>query len=105
MYGHWTDKWVPTYREAHGVQKMTTKIQARIDVKSKEQAQKILDVLGLTMSEAISLYFRQIVLRRGIPFEIEIPNELTAKVLRGSRKGRRLHKAASVDDLFKELSR
>jgi DNA-damage-inducible protein J len=84
---------------------MTTKIQARIDVKSKEQAQKILDVLGLTMSEAISLYFRQIVLRRGIPFEIEIPNELTAKVLRSSQKGRGLHKAASVDKLFKELNR
>ena len=84
---------------------MTTKIQARIDVKSKEQAQEILDILGLTMSEAISLYFRQIVLRRGIPFDIEIPNELTAKVLRSSRKGRGLHKAANVDDLFKGISR
>jgi DNA-damage-inducible protein J len=84
---------------------MTTKIQARIDVRSKEQTQKILDVLGLTMSEAISLYFRQIVLRRGIPFDIEIPNELTAKVLKRSRKGRGLHKAAGVDDLFKELGR
>ena len=84
---------------------MTTKIQARIDVKSKEQTQKILDILGLTMSEAISLYFRQIVLHRGIPFDIEIPNELTAKVLKTSRKGRGLHKAASVDKLFRELCR
>lgn len=84
---------------------MTTTIQARIDAQSKEQAKKILDFLGLTMSQAISLYFRQIVLRRGIPFEIEIPNELTAKALRTSQKGRGLHKSANVDKLFKELSR
>ncbi|MBN2019397.1 MAG: type II toxin-antitoxin system RelB/DinJ family antitoxin [Sedimentisphaerales bacterium] len=84
---------------------MTTTIQARIDVESKEQAKKILDFLGLTMSEAITLYLRQIILRRGIPFEIEIPNELTAKTLSDSRKGRGLHKSANVDDLFKELNR
>jgi len=84
---------------------MTTTIQARIDSESKEQAKKILDFLGLSMSEAITLYLRQIILRRGIPFEIEIPSELTAKVLSGSRKGRGLRKAANIDDLFKELNR
>ncbi|MGA2070475.1 MAG: type II toxin-antitoxin system RelB/DinJ family antitoxin [Sedimentisphaerales bacterium] len=84
---------------------MTTTINARIDTRSKEQARKILDCLGLSMSEAISLYFRQIILRRGIPFDIEIPNELTAKTLRDSRKGRGLRKAANVDALFKELNR
>ena len=85
--------------------KMTTTLNTRIDAKSTEQARKILDCLGLSMSEAISLYFRQIILRRGIPFDIEIPNELTAKTLRDSRKGRGLHKAANVDALFKELNR
>jgi DNA-damage-inducible protein J len=84
-------------------EKMTTTVQARIDVESKEKAKKILDFLGLSMSQAITLYFRQIILRRGIPFEIEIPNELTAKVLADSGKGRGLHKAVSVDELFEEL--
>jgi len=84
---------------------MTTTINTRIDAKSKEQARKILNCLGLSMSDAITLYFRQIILRRGIPFDIEIPNELTAKVLRDSRKGRGLHKAANIDELFKELNR
>jgi DNA-damage-inducible protein J len=83
---------------------MTTTIQTRIDVQSKEQAKKILDFLGLTMSQAITLYLRQIILRRGIPFDIEIPNELTAKVLKDTEKGRGLHKAASVDKLFEELN-
>jgi DNA-damage-inducible protein J len=84
---------------------MTTTIQTRIDAESKEQARKIFDCLGLTMSQAITLYLRQVILRRGIPFEIEIPNKLTAKVLRDSKKGRGLHKAASVDKLFEELNR
>lgn len=84
---------------------MTTTLNTRIDAKSKEQARKILDCLGLTISEAILLYFRQIILRRGIPFDIEIPNKLTAKTLKDSRKGRGLHKAANVDALFKELER
>ena len=84
---------------------MTTTVQARIDEESKEQAKEILEFLGLSMSEAINLYFRQIILRRGIPFDIEIPNELTAKVLADSRKGRKLHKSASVEKLFKDLDR
>ena len=84
---------------------MTTTIQARIDSQSKEQARKIFDLLGLTMSQAITLYLRQVILRRGIPFDIEIPNELTAKVLKTTKKGRGLHKATSVDKLFEELNR
>jgi DNA-damage-inducible protein J len=84
---------------------MTTTIQARIDAESKEQARKILNFLGLSMSEAISLYFRQIILRRGIPFDIEIPNELTARVLADADKKKRLRKAANVNKLFKALNR
>lgn len=84
---------------------MTTTIQARIDAQSKKDAQKILTFLGLSMSEAITLYFRQIILRRGIPFDIEIPNEITAKVLANADKKKGLRKAATVNKLFKELDR
>jgi DNA-damage-inducible protein J len=83
---------------------MTTQITARIDAASKEGARKILNCLGLSMSEAITIYFRQIILHRGIPFDIEIPNELTAKVLADSKQGRGLREAANIDELFKELN-
>ncbi len=87
---------------------MTTQITARIDAESKRAAQEVLNHLGLSMSEAISIYFKQIILRRGIPFIIEIPseipNELTAKVLADSRQGRGLREAANVEELFKELN-
>jgi DNA-damage-inducible protein J len=55
------------------------------------------------MSEAVKLFLRQVVLHRGIPFEIKIPNALTAKTLRESEEGIDLHRASSVDELFKEL--
>ena len=84
---------------------MTTTIQARIDAQSKEQAKRILNFLGLSMSQAIALYFRQIILRQGIPFDIEIPNELTSRVLAGADKKKGLHKAANVNKLLKELNR
>lgn len=81
----------------------TTTIQARIDPVVKEKAQSILNALNITMSEAISLYLTQITLRRGIPFDIKIPNELTLETIRKSESGKELHEVDSVDELFKEL--
>jgi DNA-damage-inducible protein J len=81
---------------------MTTTIQTRIDAESKEQAKKILDFLGLTISEAISLYLRQIILCRGIPFEIKIPNKATLEAMHELEAGKGA-KFATAKDLFKDL--
>jgi DNA-damage-inducible protein J len=83
----------------------TATIQVRVDEPTKEQAKKVLRALHLSMSEAICLFLRQVVLRRGIPFEIKIPNELTDKVLRESEEGVDLHAASTADELFEELER
>jgi DNA-damage-inducible protein J len=63
----------------------------------------ILKKLNISMSEAISMYLSQITLHNGIPFEIKIPNEVTAKTLKDSEMGKNVHKVDSVDGLFKEL--
>jgi DNA-damage-inducible protein J len=55
------------------------------------------------MSEAISMYLSQIALHNGIPFEIKIPNEVTAKTFKDAEAGKNVHKVDSVDELFKEL--
>ena len=78
-------------------------IQARINPDVKREAQKILGQLHISMSEAIAMYLTQITLHKGIPFEIKIPNEITAKTLKESEAGKNLHKAENVNDLFKEL--
>ncbi len=81
-----------------------TSIHAKIDPQTKRDAKRVLDELGLSMTEAISLYFRQVVLRRGIPFEISIPNKVTASTLRKSKKGEELHEVSDVDELMQEIS-
>ena len=83
----------------------TAIIQARIDPEIKNKAQNVFKKLNISMSEAISMFLTQVSLNRGIPFEIKIPNELTAETLKKSEKGEDLHKVTNVDELFRELDR
>ena len=50
------------------------------------QAEGVLRMLRLSPTEAIRLFYRQICLRRGLPFPVLIPYELTAKTLKKVRK-------------------
>ena len=81
----------------------TATVQVRVNPQTKADARAVLTALDMSMSEAICLFLRQVVLRRGIPFDVKIPNELTAKTLAASEKGIDLHRASGVDDLFEEL--
>ena len=81
----------------------TATIQTRVDPVIKNNAEMILKKLNISMSEAISMYLSQITLHNGIPFEIKIPNEITAKVLKDTENGNNVHKVNSVDELFQEL--
>jgi len=82
----------------------TTMVHARVDAETKSQAQSVLNKLGMTLSEAIVLYLRQIAFHSGIPFEVKIPNELTMRTIEKSERGEELHEASSVDEMFKELN-
>jgi DNA-damage-inducible protein J len=81
---------------------MTTTINTRIDSGLKEQATKILDSLGMRPSTAISLFFKQIVLHRGIPFDIRLPNKLTMQAMKDAESGN-VVRFNSAEDLLKDL--
>ena len=81
----------------------TATIQTRVDPLVKNNAQMILKKLNISMSEAISMYLSQITLHNGIPFEIKIPNAVTAKTLKEAENGKNVHQVESIDELFKEL--
>lgn len=81
----------------------TAIIQTRVDPEVKEHAQAILKKLNISMSEAISMYLSQITLHNGIPFELRIPNTVTASTLKDSENGANVHHVDSVDELFQEL--
>lgn len=78
-------------------------IQVRIDEETKKQAQTVLEALHLSMSEAVKLFLRQVVLQRGIPFEVKIPNKLTRETLEKAERGEDVKEFASVDELFEDL--
>ncbi|MCF8240130.1 MAG: type II toxin-antitoxin system RelB/DinJ family antitoxin [Melioribacteraceae bacterium] len=81
----------------------TATIQTRIDPKVKSSAQRVLNKLNISMSEAISIFLTQVSLNKGIPFEIKVPNKTTEETLRKSEKGEGLHEVSDVKQLFKEL--
>ena len=58
---------------------MNTKIQARIDKTLKAEGERILKQIGLSTTELMRMTFRQVVMRKGLPFEATIPNEQTLK--------------------------
>lgn len=51
----------------------TANVFARVEPEVKEQAEQVLDRLGIPMSNAVGMFLRQVVLQRGIPFEMKLP--------------------------------
>lgn len=53
----------------------TANVFARVEPEIKEQAEQILNQLGIPMSNAVSMFLRQVVLQHGIPFEMKLPQD------------------------------
>lgn len=55
----------------------TANVFARVEPEIKEQAETVLEQLGIPMSNAVGMFLRQVVMQRGIPFEMKLPAEET----------------------------
>lgn len=55
-------------------------LYARIEPEVKEQAESILSALGIPASNAINMFYKQIILNRGLPFEVKIPSSRLVSV-------------------------
>jgi len=85
----------------------TSTLTIRLEPTLKKQTEEILDDLGLTPSQAITLFFKQIRYQRGLPFEVSLPrepNEETLRALEETRDATKLPKVESVEALFEELN-
>ena len=80
-------------------------IHARIEPETKSLAEDILQKLGVSPTEAIRMFYRQITLRRGLPFPVEIPNALTRATLEKSRKREDVEQHKSLEDMFESWKR
>ena len=52
-------------------------VQARVDPKLKKEATAILDKVGMNTTQAFTLFLRQVVMHKGLPFEAKVPNKET----------------------------
>lgn len=51
-------------------------LYARIEPEVKEQAEAILNALGIPASNAITMFYKQIIIHNGLPFEVKLPNRI-----------------------------
>ncbi|MCK5521251.1 MAG: type II toxin-antitoxin system RelB/DinJ family antitoxin [Candidatus Marinimicrobia bacterium] len=77
-------------------------IRGRTEASLKEQVDIIFEKIGLNTSQALNLFYKQVLLHKGLPFDIKIPNHLTRQAIDDARKGK-TEKFSSVDDLFNDL--
>lgn len=78
-------------------------IRARVEPSLKKSAELVLKQLGVSPSEAVNLFYRQIVLTRGLPLEIKLPNEETLKTFALTDKGEDLIVCKDAEDMFSRL--
>ncbi len=78
----------------------STVVHARIDTATKEATERVLSSLGLTPTEAIRLFYRQIAMRGEFPLELRVPNSLTAATLAKANRGEEIEKFTSTDELY-----
>jgi DNA-damage-inducible protein J len=81
----------------------TEAIEARVDSKLKAQAEGVLNQLGLSASDAIRLFYKQVALRKGLPFDVALPNATTRRAMRDVAEGERLTRYKDTREMFEKL--
>jgi DNA-damage-inducible protein J len=81
----------------------TTLVRARIDQTLKDEAASVLAEMGLTVSDVVRIALTKIAKEKALPFDMRVPNKLTAETLAKSERGEDLHRARDAADLFKKL--
>ncbi len=81
----------------------TATIRTRIEPGLKTEVEDILAQLGLTVSETVHMLYQQIKLQRGLPFDVRLPNTLTARTLNASKAGKNVKRFGTKKQLFADL--
>ena len=86
----------------------TDTLHIRVEPSVKQKAEETLNELGLSISDAINVFLRQVILNDGIPFEVRKPkfNQESIEAIEDAKKGKNLSKTFdSVDEMFEELDK
>ncbi len=81
----------------------TVMVRARVSPALKIEAEGILARIGLSASDAIRLFYHQVTLHDGVPFDLQVPNATTSRTLRDADAGKNLKQYADTSELFRKL--
>ena len=80
----------------------TAMTHARLTPEVKQRAEHILKQLGISISAAHEMFYRQIIAHQGIPFDLRISNDKTIRAMEEARAGKGT-KYTSVEELWNDL--
>ncbi len=78
-------------------------VRARVEPKLKNQAETIFHRLGLNATQAITMFYKQVELRDGLPFDVVIPTATTKRTFKTTDAERDLVVCENADDMFDKL--
>ena len=78
------------------------RVEARIEPNLKENVSEILRKLDISESDAIRMYYRQIAINKGIPFELKVPNKETIEALNEIKKTK-LREYENFDEYLSDI--
>lgn len=91
----------------------TANVTARIQPNIKEQAEAILDRLGIPVSVFIDMTYRQVIMRDGVPFSLDIPDKFATRnsitkaefdtMMQTGLSQAKRNDSVSVDEAFEQL--
>ncbi len=81
----------------------TAMIRARVEPELKTIVEGLFHRLGLSATQAIELFYRQVQLQHGLPFEVKIPSATTQKVFDATDRGVGIKSFRNKKELFKDL--
>ncbi len=78
-------------------------VRARVEPDLKTHAERVFHRLGLNATQAITMFYRQVELRDGLPFDVVVPTSTTKRAFEASEAGRDLVVCEDADDMFRKL--
>lgn len=78
-------------------------IRARVDPVLKDEVEDLFEKLGLSTTQAITLFYQQVRLNQGLPFEVRIPNAVTRRTFAETDAGENIVRAENAEDMFAQL--
>lgn len=81
----------------------TATVRARIEAELKKEVEILFRKLGLSTTEAINIFYRQVKLRQGLPFPVIIPNKTTTQVIEDTNAGKNIIYCLDENEMFEQL--